>query len=131
MHNPNDTRSIGDLLGDAISQLGKLIQNEMQLAKAEIGEKAGLAAMGVAFIAGAAIVMIAVLTVLLIAIAAWLTGLGFSPVAGYFTAAVIGAVIAGVLVAVGLSRLKPEKLKPRVTIQQLERDVHAAKELAK
>jgi hypothetical protein len=31
---------------------------------------------------------------------------------------------------VGLNRLKPEKISPTVTIQQVERDVAAAKELA-
>jgi len=131
MASPNESRSIGELLGDAVSHLGRLVHSEIQLARAEVSEKVSMATMGIAFIAGAGIIMIAVLTVLLISLALWLTGLGFSPVAAHFTAALIGAVIAAVLVAVGLNRLKPEKLKPRVTLQQLERDVHTAKELAK
>jgi len=131
MANPNDTRSIGELLSDAVSQLSRLVHNEIQLARAEVSEKVSLATMGIAFIAGAGVIMIAVLTVLLISLALWLVGLGFSPVAAHFTAALIGAVIAAVFIAIGLNRLKPEKLKPKVTIQQLERDVNTAKELAK
>jgi len=41
------------------------------------------------------------------------------------------AVICAILAALGVTRLKPENLKPRVTLQQLERDVSTAKELAK
>jgi len=128
---PSETRSIGELLGDAVSQLSQLVNNEIQLAKAEMGQKLSSAAMGIAFIGGAAVVMIAVLTLLLMSLALWLVGLGFSPVAAHFTAALIGGVIAAVLVAIGLNRLKPEKLTPKVTIQQLERDVRTAKEIAK
>jgi len=131
MSSPNDARSIGDLLGDAVSQLGKLVHNEVQLARAEMGEKLALAGMGIAFIAAAAVLMIAVLVVLLISLALGLTELGFSPVAAHLTAAVVGAVICAILAALGVTRLKPENLKPRVTLQQLERDVSTAKELAK
>jgi len=131
MSSAPETRSIGELLGDAVSQLGQLVHNEIQLAKAEIGQKVSLAAMGIAFIAAAGVLMIAVLTVLLICLALWLVGLGFSPVAAHFTAALIGGVVAAALVAVGLNRLKPEKLTPKVTLQQLERDVRTAKEIAK
>ena len=36
----NDFRDISTLLGDALSQFAKLFQNEVDLAKAELGEKA-------------------------------------------------------------------------------------------
>jgi Protein of unknown function (DUF1469). len=35
----NDLRTISTLLGDALSQFAKLFQNEIDLAKAEFGEK--------------------------------------------------------------------------------------------
>ena len=35
----NDLRAISTLLGDALSQVAKLFQNEVDLAKAEFGEK--------------------------------------------------------------------------------------------
>ena len=35
----NDFRAISTLLGDALSQFAKLFQNEVDLAKAELGEK--------------------------------------------------------------------------------------------
>lgn len=126
-----EKKSIGALLGDAMQQLGKLIQNEIQLARAETMQKVSLAASGIALMAGAGIMMIAVLVVVMIAIAMWFTQLGLSPVGAYFAAAAIGALIAAVLVLLGLSRLKPQNLTPNVTLQQVGRDIRAVKELVK
>ena len=127
----NDVRSIPALFGDAIEQLGKLVHNEVQLARAEISEKVAQAGTGVAYVAAAGVVMIPVLVVLLIALALWLNQKGLSPVMSHLLAAAIGAGVSIVLGLVGLNRLKPEKLTPTVTIRQVERDVAAAKELAK
>jgi hypothetical protein len=127
----DDIRSISSLFGDAVEQLGKLVRNEAQLARAEISEKVALAGMGVVYVAAAGILMIPVLVMLLIALALWFNQLGMSPVTSYLLAAVIGAAVSLVLGLIGLSRLRPKKLTPTVTIQQVERDVAAAKELAK
>ena len=123
--------SIGGLLGDAMHQLSKLIQNEIRLARAEIIQKATVAATGIAFLAAAGLVGMAVLVVLLIGIAIWFIELGMPQAVAYLAAALIGALIAAVLAMVGLSRLKSENLTPRVTLQQLGRDVDAAKEIVK
>jgi hypothetical protein len=127
----HDVRSIPGLFGDAIEQLGKLVHNEVQLARAELAEKVGQAGTGVAYVAAAGVLMIPVLVVLLIALALWLTQRGFSPVTSHLIAAGAGAAVSIILALVGRSRLKPEKLTPTVTIQQVERDVATAKELAR
>ena len=127
----NDVRSIPALFGDAIEQLGKLVSNEVQLARAEISEKVGQAGMGVAYVAAAGVLMIPVLVVLLITLALWLIQSGMSPIVSHLIAAAVGAVVSLILGVVGLNHLKPEKLTPTVTTQQLELDVAAAKELAK
>ena len=126
-----NVRTIPGLVGDAIEQLGKLVSNEIQLARAEISEKLAQAAMGVAYVAAAGVLMIPVLVVLLIALALWLVQMGLSPAVSHLIAAAIGMAVSVVLGLVGLNRLKPEKLTPTVTIQQVERDVAAAKELAR
>jgi thiol:disulfide interchange protein len=74
---------------------------------------------------------IPVLVVLLIAMALWLTQLGLSPVVAHLAAAACGAVISVILAMVGMSHLKPENLKPKVTMQQVERDITTAKEMAR
>ena len=127
----DNVRSIPALFGDAIEQLGKLVSNEVQLARAEISQKVAQAAMGVAYVAAASVLMIPVLVVLLLALALWLVEMGFSPIVSHLIAAAVGAAVSVILGLVGLNRLKPEKLTPTVTIQQIERDVAAAKELAR
>ena len=126
-----EAQDIPRLFGDAVEQLGKLVHNEIQLAKAELSQKLTQAAMGAAYVAGAAILIIPVLVVLLITLALWLTQMGLSPVASHLLAAVAGAVISGVLAAVGLRHLKAEKLTPKVTLRQIEKDVAAVKEMAR
>jgi hypothetical protein len=127
----NDIRSIPALFGDAVEQLGKLVSNEVQLARAEISEKVAQAGMGVAYVAAAGVLLIPVLVVLLITLALWLAQLGLSPVVSHLIAAAVGMAVSLILGLVGLNHLKAEKLSPTVTIQQVERDVAAAKELAK
>jgi hypothetical protein len=127
----NDVRSIPGLFGDAIEQLGTLVSNEVQLARAEISEKVVQAGMGVAYVAAAGVLMIPVLVVLLITLALWLDQMGMSPVVAHLTAAAVGAAVSLILGLIGLNHLKPEKLTPTVTIHQVARDVAAAKELAR
>jgi Putative Actinobacterial Holin-X, holin superfamily III len=127
----DDMNAIPKLLGDAIEQLGKLIQNEIQLARAEVSQKITRAGIGAAYVSGAAILCVPVLVVLLIALALWLTELGLSPALAYLAAGGCGALICAILAMVGLSYLKPEGLKPKITMQQIERDAAAAKELAR
>jgi NADH:ubiquinone oxidoreductase subunit 6 (subunit J) len=124
-----DSRTISTLFGNAIEQLGKLVHNEVQLARAEILEKIARAAKGVVLLGAAAILAVPVLVLLLIALATWLNQLGISPVGSYLIAAGVGAVISAILALIGLNRLKPEKLKPKITLQQVEQDVATAKDL--
>jgi hypothetical protein len=126
-----DARSIPGLFGDAIEQLGKLVSNEVQLAKAEISQKVTQAGMGLVYVVAAGVLMIPVLVVLLITLALWLNQLGLSPVLSHLLAAAVGAVVSVALGKIGLNHLKPEKLTPTVTMGQVERDVAVAKELAK
>ena len=51
----SDLNAIPRLFGDAVEQLGKLVQNEVQLARAELSQKITQASIGAAYIAGAAI----------------------------------------------------------------------------
>ena len=131
MPEQHDTRSISALLGDAVEQLGKLVNNELQLARAEFSQKLAQAGRGAAFLAGAALLLIPVLVILLISLALWLHQMGASPVASHLIVAAGGGLISIVLALVGLNYLKPEKLTPTVTLTEVGRDVAAVKELAK
>ena len=127
----NDLNAIPRLFGDAVEQLGKLVQNEVQLARAELSQKMTQAGIGAAYVAGAASLSIPALVLLLIALALWLSQLGLSPVLAHLAAAACGAMISAILAMAGMSLLKPENLKPKVTMQQVERDVATVKEMAR
>ena len=118
----NDLRTISTLLGDALSQFARLFQNEMDLAKAEFGEKVQNLGGALGFIAGGAVLVIPALVMALLALSAALMAAGWSQPVSYLTSAIVAAVIAGVLFAIGLNRLDTRNLAPRETIRQLEKD---------
>jgi uncharacterized membrane protein YqjE len=126
----DDVRSIARLFGDAFENLSKLIQTEIQLARTEITEKASKAAVGAGMLFGAAMLLIPALVLFLMALAIWLVELGLSPGLAHFLSGCVAVVISGILAGVGLSRLKPEALAPKVTMSEVRRDVAAAKEMA-
>lgn len=124
-------RSIPDLLGDAVNQLAKLIGNEFALARAELADKAAQVARASALIGAGAVLMIPALVVLLFAIAAALMHAGISDPVAYLLTAVGAMAVSGVLIWVGISRLSGDALTPKVTLDQLERDKMAAKEMVR
>jgi Putative Actinobacterial Holin-X, holin superfamily III len=124
-------RSIPELFGDAISQLAKLVGNEFALARAEMSEKAAQAGRAAAMIGAGAVLMIPALVLLLFAAASALIKSGFSDPVAYFCAGGGAAILAGILIAVGLNRLSGDAMKPSITLQQVDKDKRAAKELVR
>jgi hypothetical protein len=125
------SRSISELIGDAFNQFAKLISNEFDLARAEMADKISQVGRAVAMIGAGAVVLIPGLVVLLFALAALLVENGMSQSLAYLITGGGTVVIAAILMWVGVSRLSPEALKPSVTIEQLQRDKVAAKEMVK
>jgi hypothetical protein len=127
----SDARSISRLLGDAFEQLSLLIQTEIRLARVELADKATRAGMGAGLVFGGLLLMVPALVLFLMALAQFLTGLGLSPVTAHFLAGLVGAAFSAVLIMVGLNRLNPSELTPDVTIRQVQKDIAAAKEIAR
>ena len=75
--------------------------------------------------------MIPALVVLLFAAAAALIKIGLSDPVAYLIAGGGAAILAGLLIALGLNRLSGDALKPSITLQQVEQDKVAAKEMVK
>jgi len=128
---PADVRSISRLLGDAFEQLSHLIQTEIRLARVELADKAARAGIGVGLLAAGILLTVPVLVLFLISLALLLVSLGLSPITGYFLAGLVGAVFSGLLVMSGLSRLKLSALTPDSTLRQVQKDIAAAKEMAR
>ncbi|MGU3646958.1 phage holin family protein [Microbacterium sp. C23T] len=113
--------SLGDLVGEVSRDLSTLMRKELELAKAELAESAKRAGIGAGLLGGAGYA--AVMAVFFLSVALWwalgdlIDSLGWSAV----IVAVIWAVIAGILYAVGRSRLK--------TVQGAPQTVETVKEI--
>jgi hypothetical protein len=128
MNSPS-SRSIPELFSDAVGQLAKLVGNEFDLARAELSEKAGHAGRAAGMIGAGAVILIPALVLLLFAVSAALIRSGLSEPVAYLIVGMGAALLSAVLIAVGMSRLSGGALKPTVTLDQVQRDKVAAKEM--
>nr|WP_299037993.1 phage holin family protein [uncultured Pseudokineococcus sp.] len=121
----DDHRSLGELLSAVTTDISTLMRQEVALAKAEAKESAAHAGKGAGMLAGAGVAGHFVL--LFLSIALW-WGLGNA--IGYawsgLVVAILWAVIAGVLAAVGRKELNKTKGLPQ-TQQSLQKIPNAVK----
>ncbi len=122
-----DDRSVSVLLTEAFSQLSALLRSELNLVQAEMTAKAKGAAVGVGLLAGAGLLVLPALVLLLVALAALLTDAGVPDPLSDLIAALVGFAVSGLLAAIGIRRLRADTLTPTRTIVQLQRDANAAK----
>ena len=127
MTTKTDIRAISHLFGDALSQFSKLFQNEVDLAKAELGEKVQQIGGAVGLIAAGAVLVIPAIVMALFALSAALIAGGWSQPVSYLISAIVAALLAGILFAVGMNRLDARHLAPRETLRQLEKDKDTVK----
>ena len=113
--------SLGDLVGEVSRDLSELMRKELELAKAELSESAKRAGKGAGLMGGAGYA--GAMAVLFLSIALWwglgdlIDSLGWSAV----IVAVIWAIVAAILYAVGRKRLK--------TVQGAPKTVETVKEI--
>ena len=105
--------SLGDLVGEVSRDLSTLMRKELELAKAELSESAKRAGKGAGLLGGAGYA--GLMAVFFLSVALWwalgdlLDSLGWSAV----IVAVFWAIIAGILFAIGRSRLKSVQGAPQ------------------
>jgi len=126
-----NNRSIPELISDAFSQLAKLVGNEFDLAKAEISDKAAQVGRAMGLIGAGVAIFIPALVVILMGIAYVLVRLGFTEPAAFLVTGIAALVVAGGLIWIGIGRMSGDALKPKATLDQLNKDALAAKELAR
>ena len=125
------SRSIPDLVSDAFGQLAKLVGNEFDLARAELADKATQVGRAAALIGAGAIILMPALVLLLFAVAAALIQSGFSQPVAYLITGVGAALVSAALIMTGLNRLSGDALTPSVTLDQVQRDKVAVKEMVR
>ena len=123
----SDLHNISGLVGDAMAQVAKLFQNEVDLAKAELAEKVQKLAGALGLLVGGAVLVIPAIVMALFALSSALISAGWSSALAYLTSAAVAAAISGALFAVGIKRLDARTLTPRETIRQLEKDKDSMK----
>ena len=127
MTTKTDLRTISNLAGDALSQFAKLLQNEVDLAKAELGEKVHQIGGAAALIGAGAVLVIPAVVMALFALSAALVAAGWSEPVAHLISAIVAAVLAAILFVIGMKRLDARNLAPRETLRQLERDKDTVK----
>jgi uncharacterized membrane protein YqjE len=118
----NSDKGVVDLAGEALKDIGVLLQTELQLLRAEISEKLTFTALSAALIGAGALLLMATIVLILQAAIAGLVAYGVSmPVAILIVAAV--TLLAGVgLIWFGINRLSLARLAPSKTLDQLQKD---------
>ena len=125
-HNVN--RPFGDVIADLLSQVTRLFRKEIELARTEVSTNVSSAISGLVMIIAGAVLLIPALVILLQSGVSALISEGFEP---HWAALIVGGatLLVGLILAmIGVSKLKADKLVPRRTIEQLQRDAAVAKD---
>lgn len=130
MPKPGDPRTMSELFSDAVAQFTNLLRSEVAIARSELTAKASEAAVGAGIAVGGAILVVPALVLLLMALGAWFVELGMRASVANLLAGIVGLGVSGAIAYIGLRKLDPERLKPNVTLKELQRDISAVKEKA-
>lgn len=126
-----DTESVSGLFSELWRHSTALVQEEVELAKAELSEKTTHAAVSASAIAIGGAVLFAGFIVLLLAAVNALGPLLPPDIAGWLAPGIVGLVvivIGFVMVSGGIKALDMKKLAPRRTMESLRRDTNMVKE---
>lgn len=127
MNEIHPDRSLGSLFNELTRETSTLFRQEIELAKAEVTEKARQAGTGAAMAAaGGLILFVAALAL----VATVIIGLSYvmEPWLAALLVTVVVAIIGGIVLAKGLSNLKGDNLTPRRTIDTMRANAQFARE---
>jgi hypothetical protein len=117
-----DHRSLGQLFADLSRDTRTLIQQEIQLAKTELSEKAARMGKGAALIVGGGLLAYGGVLAMIAAVVLALIAFGLPAWASALLGGVLVAVVGYLLIRSGLAALRPQELTPRQTIETLKED---------
>lgn len=118
----NDDRSLGQMFADLSRETRTLIQQEIQLARTELAEKASRMSKGAAFVVGGGLLAYGGLLAIIGAAVLGLIAFGLPAWAAALLGGIVVAGVGYLLVRSGLAMLRPQALTPRETIDTLKED---------
>lgn len=117
-----DDRSLGDMFATLSRETRTLFQQEVQLARAELKEKAFKMGKGVGLIVGGGLIAYGGVLGMIAALVLGLIELGLPPWAGALVGGIAVCGLGYLLIRLGIPALRPEELRPRQTIKTLKED---------
>jgi len=123
---PNDDRSLGDIVGDIVKDLGALIRQELDLAKTEAKADVAKAGKGAGMLGGAGVAALLTLIFVSLALSYLLDNVMPDEVAALIVG-VLWAIVAGVLAMSGKKQLQNVNPALETTQQTLKEDAQWAK----
>ena len=122
MATTKDERTLGEMFAELSRETRTLVQQELQLAKTELTEKASKMGKGAGLIVGGGLIAYGGLLAIIAAMVLITIALGVPPWAAALVGGVLAAGIGYLLIRSGLAALKPQELTPRKTIDTLKED---------
>lgn len=123
---PEQTRSLGEILGEVTSDLSELFKQEVQLAKVELKQEATKAGKGAGMLAGAGIAALLLLVFLSLTVVYLLDNVMPDELAALIVT-LVWAAVAAVLALVGRKNLRKANPQLPTTQQTLKEDAQWAR----
>jgi hypothetical protein len=131
MNQRQESRGIGDLLGDLSRQVSTLVRKEIELARVEVTSSARKMGSGAAMAGAGAALLYAGLLVLLGAAVLGLIEAGIDPWLSALIVAVVVLAIGGAVTAMGVKRIQETDLAPTETAETVKENIEYVKEQVK
>jgi len=118
----NDERTLGELFAELSRETRTLVQQELQLAKLELKEKASKIGKGAGLLVGGGLIAYGGLLAVIAALVLALIAIGLPPWAAALAGGVLVTGVGYLLIRAGLAALNPKQLPPQQTIDTLKED---------
>ncbi len=128
MATKESARPIVSLMTHVASDVAYLVQTEIRLARAELGEKVSAVSNAGVYLAIGGFLAFGGFIALLFDIASWINAAGLSYPWSLLIVAVVALVIGAALAMFGVNRLKGPAFVPNRTLEQVREDYAVAKE---
>jgi xanthine/uracil permease len=126
-----DSRGIGDLLGDLGRQVSTLVRKEIDLARVEVTSSVGRMSRGAAMAGVGGAVVYAGVLVLLLAAVLGLIEAGMDAWLAALVVAAITVVVGGAIASIGVRQMQTTELAPKQTAETVRENVEFVKEQMK